>query len=185
MFIVGEAIIDDEVREATFCCDLGVCKGACCCIEGGRGAPLEDTELREITAAFPVVSSYLRDASIATLQVAGLYEGAPGDFATPCVEGRECAYVYFDKGIARCSFERAHQEGKIAWRKPLSCHLFPIRIRRFSEDFVRYEKIEECEGGRDYGEAEQIRLHVFLKDPLIRKYGRAWYETLDNHCRRA
>jgi len=183
MFIVGEAVIDEAFGSARFCCDLQVCKGACCCIEGGSGAPLEDPEVQEIRNAYPAVRRYLRDVSIKTIELAGLVEGSPGGFATPCIGQRECVYVSFEDGIARCSFERAFLAGEIGWRKPISCHLFPLRVRRFGQDLVRYEEIDECSGGRARGTAEEVMLYDFLKDALTRKFGAEWYAAFVERCR--
>jgi hypothetical protein len=182
MFIVGRAVVDDAVGETAFCCDLPVCKGACCCLPGGRGAPLEDDEVLEIEKAYPAVRGFLPEGSIAVIASAGMVDGQPGSYATNCVEGRECVFAYFEDGIARCSFERAYLEGTIAWRKPISCHLFPVRVRTFGEDFLHYEIIHECEGGRKRGRTDKISLHAFLKEPLIRRYGREWYGRFLRHC---
>ncbi len=183
MFIVSEAVIDDAVAQAGFCCDLERCKGACCTSEGGRGAPLEDDEVLEIVKAYPVVKKYLDEENISTIERTGLVDGSPGDFATNCVDRRECVFVYFEHGIAQCSFEKAFLAGEIDWRKPLSCHLFPIRIREFGKDHIRYEVVDECAAGRSKGETEKIPLHEFLKTPLVRKYGEAWYQQFANYCK--
>ena len=183
MFTIDEIVVEDDVRDSRFCCDLNKCKGVCCCIEGGRGAPLEDDEILEIEKAYPIAKQYLRPESISVIESTGLYEGSPGNFATTCIEHRECVFTYFDKGIARCSFERAYAEGKTDWRKPISCHLFPIRIRKFGMDFVRYEQIDECRSGRESGRLHDVKLHDFLKEPLIRKYGETWYNKFLARCR--
>lgn len=183
MFIISEAVIDDAIVQSNFCCDLEQCKGACCTSEGGRGAPLEDDEVLEIEKAYPIVKQYLDEKNIRTIEAAGLYNGTPGDFATNCIERRECVFVYVDNSIAKCSFEKAYEQGKIDWRKPISCHLFPIRVRHFGQEFVRYEVIDECSGGRTKGETEQVKLHDFLKEPLVRKFGEAWYEKFMTYCK--
>ena len=182
MHVIGEAVIDSDMARANFCCDVSVCKGACCSLEGGRGAPLEDDEIREIQSAFPFVRPYLSEKSLSAIGRAGLFEGQPGDFATACVDGNECVFAYFENGIARCGFERAFIEGKTNWQKPLSCHLFPIRIRPHGRDYLRYEQIEECKAGRTRGSREEIRMFKFLKDPLVRKYGEDWYRQLEKYC---
>jgi len=182
MFVIGEAVIDDTVGHISFCCDLRACKGACCCISGGRGAPLEDEEVREIEKAYPIVKHYLSEKSIQTIETSGLVDGRPGDYATACVDQQECVFVYLDEGIAKCSFERAWQEGNISWRKPVSCHLFPIRVHTMGRDFLRYVEIEECAAGRKRGTAENVKLIKFLKDPLIRRYGEAWYDEFLAAC---
>ena len=178
MIIVGEALVDDDVATATFCCDVAICRGACCTLQGARGAPLEDAEVAEIRKAYPAVKHLLPDASVRTIETEGLVEGRPGDYATLCVNDRECVFAYFENDIARCSFEHAYSEGKITWQKPLSCHLFPIRVRHFGRDFVRYEQIDECRAGRQRGAEEQVKLCDFLKTPLARKYGQQWYASL-------
>ena len=182
MFVIGEAVVEDAVGGASFCCDLGKCKGACCCIAGGRGAPLEDDEVLEIQKAFPLIKQFLSPTSIRTIEQKGLVDGTPGDFATACVDDRECVFAYFDGDIAKCSFEKAYLEGTTDWRKPISCHLFPIRIRAFGGDLLRYEEIDECAPARERGAIEQVRLSDFLKEPLIRKYGASWYAAFSRYC---
>jgi len=184
MFVIGEAVIDDAVSKASFCCDLNVCKGACCCIEGSRGAPLEDDEVLEIKKAYPIVRQYLGERSVREIETSGMYEGDPGNFATTCIDGKECVFVCFDHGIAKCSFERAYEEGKLDWRKPISCHLFPIRITTSSQDFIRYERIRECSGGEKRGELHNVKLVDFLQDALVRKYGQRWYAMFLDYCRK-
>jgi hypothetical protein len=182
MFVIGETVIDEAVIQSSFCCDLEKCKGACCCIEGGRGAPLEDDEVLEIEKAYPVVKQYLSRKSIQTIESSGLYDGSPGDFATACVDHQACVFTFFENGVARCGFERVFDEGKTDWRKPLSCHLFPIRVTRFGKDVVRYEQIDECRGGREHGESLEVKLYEFLKEPLVRKYGEKWCVKLIDQC---
>ncbi len=182
MFIISAAVIEDAVATTQFCCDLEMCKGACCTLEGGRGAPLEDDEVMEIQKAYPIVKRYLDEQNIRTIETAGFVDGAPGDFATRCIDNRECVFVYRENGIARCSFERAYLGGEIDWRKPLSCHLFPLRVRHFGRDFLRYETIDECAGGRTRGREQEIALSDFLREPLERKYGGAWYEKFRAYC---
>lgn len=184
MFIVGEAVIDDDVADATFSCDLRSCKGACCCIAGGRGAPLEDDEVLELRKAYPFAKKYLSEKNIRTIETAGMVEGSTGDYATTCIDQHECVFVFFDNGIARCSLEKAHEEGKTEWRKPISCHLFPIRIKSFGRDIVRYEQIDECESGRTRGETEKVMLHTFLREALVRRYGEQWYNSFLERCNR-
>ena len=183
MFIIGEVVIDDVVGTASFCCDLKKCKGACCTLPGGRGAPLDDDEVLELQKAYPGARQYLSQRSIAAIEAHGMVEGSPGSYLTTCIDQRDCVFVYYEDDIARCSLERAYQEGKADWQKPLSCHLFPIRVRTLGKDFLRYEQIEECEAGRTHGIHEQMKLHDFLKDPLTRKYGESWYRSFLSHCK--
>jgi hypothetical protein len=178
MMILGEAVVDNAVTQTLFRCDLEKCKGACCCLTGGRGAPLTNDEAAEIREAYPTVKEYLSAASVERSETAGCVEGTRDDYATMCIDDRECVFAVFDNGIARCALEKAHMDGRLNWRKPLSCHLFPARIRHFGRDFVRYEQIEECQPGRDRGSREEVPLHVFLREPLERKYGAPWYRSL-------
>lgn len=180
--MIGEAVIDDSVREARFACDLQKCKGACCFLEGGRGAPLLDEEVDRIREAYPIVRPYLSERSVRQIETTGIVEGRPGDFATPCLGDRECVFAFFENGIARCSFEQAFHDGKSRWRKPLSCHLFPIRIRHFGQDFVQYEQIDECTSARRRGITEDIPLHGFLREALVRKFGPEWYTEFSAAC---
>jgi len=182
VFLIDQAVVDESVLGAQFCCDVASCRGACCCLEGLRGAPLSDPEVVEVERALPAVSKYLSSTSISLIESFGPVEGFPGDYATRCVGSRECVFVWFDGPVARCSFERAYLEGLTRWRKPLSCHLFPIRVRSVGQEFLRYEEIPECQAGRESGQARGMRLYEFLEEPLIRKYGRPWYQKLAEHC---
>jgi hypothetical protein len=182
MLLFGKVIVDEEVPQSVFCCDLPVCRGACCTIVGGRGAPLLDEEVREVVTAFPAVKPYLTEKALNTIADHGLYEGSAGDFATQCVNDRECVFACFENGIARCSFDRAFGEGKTSWQKPLSCHLFPVRVRKAGADFLYYHKIDECQAGRERGQRQNTALRNFLCEPLVRAYGRDWYDTFTAFC---
>lgn len=184
MFIIDEVVVDDAVGQASFCCDIKACRGACCCIEGGRGAPLLDDEVEEIKNAYPVIIKYLSERSIRAIAASGLYDGAPGRFATTCIDNRDCVFVHYEGDIARCSFETAFGAGELQWRKPLSCHLFPVRVQHFGRDHLRYEVIDECRAGRRLGEVTRTHLHDFLREPLTRTYGRQWYEQFLDYCRK-
>lgn len=109
----------------------------------------------------------------------GFYEGEPGDYATTCVDDEDCVFVYHDNGIAKCAIERAYNEGKVSFRKPISCHLYPIRVRSFAGDILRYHEIAECKPAVAKGDSEKIGVIEFLKDALIRRYGEEWYNRLD------
>ncbi len=175
MTIVGEAVVEDAVLGAEFACDLAKCHGACCTLKGGRGAPLNDEEVEIIHRLYPAVERYLPEEHRAQIAREGMTEGEPGSFATVCLDGRACVFVYYEGPVAMCAFERAFLAGEIDWRKPISCHLFPIRIRYGTPNVVRYEQIEECAPGRKAGRANGTRLHSFLRDPLERALGSSWY----------
>lgn len=182
MFIIGEAVIEDQIARERFACDLGRCHGDCCTLPGGRGAPLDDDEIVELSRAFPAAKQYLPERLIRTIETQGYYEGGPGNFATTCVDERECVFVFYENDIACCSLERAYQKGETEWRKPLSCHLFPIRISSLLSDRLRYEKISECHSAVRRGLKENMPLYEFLREPLIRKYGAEWYREFFREC---
>jgi hypothetical protein len=182
MIVVSNTFVDEAITSSAFCCDLRACKGACCCLEGGRGAPLTDGEVPLIAAAFPSAKEYLDTRSLEVIAREGLVDGWAGGLATPCIDHRECVFVYFDDGIAKCALERAYIDGRTAWRKPLSCHLFPVRIGHFGQGFLRYEQMPECRPAREHGAALNISLVDFLKESLTRAFGESWYVQLRNRC---
>lgn len=182
MVIIGDITVDDAVTTERFSCDLAKCKGACCTLEGGRGAPLLDDEKKLVERHAPATRKYLSPRHLAVLDRAGPVDGFPGWFATTCVDDRACVFVSYDGDIARCAFELAFRNGEIPWRKPVSCHLFPLRYSGGSAGVLRYEKIPECSAGREKGEADDTRLHDFLKDAITRRFGPDWHGLLGEEC---
>jgi Fe-S-cluster containining protein len=178
MILIGEIAVDDSVLGTKFACDLNACKGACCTFPGGRGAPLADAEVAEIEQAFPAVKQYLPELHAAVIERNGLVDGSPGNYATQCVDGKACVFVYYDGDIAKCSFERAFYEKKISWHKPLSCHLFPLRIRKDGNE-VHYEYFSECHPALERGSSEGIPVHRFVAAPLERAFGAQWVRDLN------
>lgn len=183
MFLIQETIVDGPIATTKFACDLGRCNGACCTIPGGRGAPLRDSELDEIREAFPAVKKYLSQEHLQTIEERGLFEGRPGNYTTTCVENRACVFVTFENGIAKCSFEKAYLQNEIGWRKPISCHLFPIRVDEGNQTRLRYEFLAECSPALERGDREGVYLSDFLNEALTRAFGQEWYEEFSNHCR--
>ena len=174
MIKIGEAVVEEKIFHEQFACDLQQCHGACCTIPGGRGAPLLDSEVDIILEALPVVKKHLPAEHLARIESAGSVEGDPGNFATSCVNHRACVFVYYEGRIAKCSFERAYLDGELAWRKPLSCHLFPIRINERELTTINYEPIHECIPGKQNGWSKHIPLSDFLQEPLQRAFGNEW-----------
>lgn len=183
MFVIGEATIDWNIAEEQFACDLAACKGACCTLAGGRGAPLEDSEVAEIERAFPAASKYLPRDHRNVIERKGMIEGTPGNYATTCIDDRACVFVYYEHDVAKCSLEKAFINGETQWRKPISCHLFPIRVSGRASFHVRYEEISECAAGRARGSKEHIALSDFLEDALTRKFSSSWYRQFQDACR--
>ena len=182
MFTIGEIAVEPEVADVHFACDLGSCKGACCTLKGGRGAPVTEEEATEIYAAFPVVRKYLPQKHREWIERHGMMEGYTGAFTTRCVDDRACVFVHYEAEIARCSFETAYSKNEINWQKPLSCHLFPLRLSRGIVKEVHYEILEECAPAVRKGNAERTPLRIFLKDVLVRAFGAGWYEQFVAGC---
>jgi len=182
MLELRQAIIDDSISRIKFACNVSRCKGACCTLAGGTGAPLLDDELEQIERAFPIIKSLLPKEHLESIAQFGLYEGKPGSYTTTCFDNRACVFVLYEDGIARCAFEKAYGDGTLKWKKPISCHLFPIRVSRTVPERLRYERITECTSALDRGENENIFLSNFLKEPLIRAFGLAWYEEFQLTC---
>ncbi|MBX7124734.1 MAG: DUF3109 family protein [Cyclobacteriaceae bacterium] len=180
MIQVGDVLVSDDIRDVEFVCHLEKCKGACC-VEGDLGAPLEENELQEMKDLQKVVRPYLTPEGKKAIDAQGPYIlDEDGDYSTPTIGGKECAYAHYDKqGVLKCGIEQAYLDGKLSFRKPISCHLYPIRItRKKGLEAVNYHKWNICSAACTYGKSLQVPLYQFLKEPLIRKYGKAWYEEL-------
>jgi len=181
MIQIDKAIISLDVIEEYFLCDLMSCKGACC-VEGSSGAPLTDDEAIMIELHYPDFENYMTEESKTETEIQGFSViDRDGDLVTPLLNNKECVYSYIDEsGITKCAIEKAYLEGIIPFRKPISCHLFPIRITEYDEfDAVSYQKIPICNSGRICGKENKLPLYKFLKEPLIRKYGEEWYKDLE------
>ena len=180
MIQIDDKIVSFEVFEKHFVCDLNACKGACC-VEGDAGAPLTEKEIDILPHIYNELKPYMRKEGVLEIEEQGFFVvDSDGDNTTPLVNNNECAFVVFDEnGIAKCTIEQAHNDGKIEFKKPISCHLFPIRIKEYRDfDAVNYEAIEICTPACDCGEQLQVPVFRFLKKPLIRLYGKVWYEKL-------
>ena len=181
MFQIGKAIVSEEIIQKDFLCNLSACKGACC-IDGEAGAPLEKEETKILEAIYPKVKLFLRKESIKAIEKQGAFiTTEEGDFETPLIDGADCAYVIFDKkGIALCALEEAYNQGVTSWKKPVSCHLYPVRVKDYSEfSAVNYEKWEICDDACALGKELQVPIYKFVKEALIRKFGEDWYAELE------
>jgi hypothetical protein len=179
MIIVDNTLVADEIGEVHFCCDMQECKGACC-IEGDAGAPLDEEEISLLDDHIDDIKPFMTPGGIMEVEQLGVFDyDADGKFVTPLVNGRECAFVYLEEGIARCAIEKAFQEKRIPFAKPISCHLYPIRIKSTPfNDLLNYHKWPICRKALVKGHNEKIPLYSFLSEALIRKYGRSWYNKL-------
>ena len=175
---IENILVRPEIMETHFSCDLEKCKGACCTIESEFGAPLLDEELPIIKEILEDVIPYLPEEHVNLIKKEGFFNNHDGEAMTRSINKKECVFVYFDNTVAKCSIEKAFSEGKISYRKPISCHLFPIRVTKFGGDVLRYEKFIECSPALDKGRKENIKIADFCKESLVRSYGNKWYSSL-------
>lgn len=176
MLIVKDCIISEDIAEKHFCCDLAQCKGECC-VEGDCGAPLDESEIPILERILPEVEPYMTPEGIEVVHKEGVsVPDHAGDPSTPLINNRECAFINWgEDGLALCAIERAYRDGKIDLMKPVSCHLYPIRVDEYGEfTAVNYHRWDVCRCAFDKGEP----LYKMLKDPLIRRFGKEWYEEL-------
>ena len=181
MIAIDNVLVSDDVVEAKFVCDLSRCKGGCC-EDGDAGAPLEKEEKKILDQSFDAVKPYMTPEGLAEVKRQGkyLYDREFG-WVTPTVNGKICAYGFRDKqGIIKCAIEQAYYDGKVSWKKPISCHLYPIRITRSREyTMVNYEPRDVlCKGGCTLGKKLKMPVYEFLKQSLVRKFGEEFYATL-------
>ncbi|KMQ67821.1 hypothetical protein ACM39_10780 [Chryseobacterium sp. FH2] len=181
MIQIDDKLISEDIFSEEFVCNLTKCKGACC-VEGDVGAPLDKDELEILDNIFDKIKPYLTQEGIKALEEQGTWTTDPMDgmYVTPMVEGRECAYVTFDeRGITKCGIEKAYEDGAIDWQKPISCHLYPIRITEYSAfTALNYHEWNVCSDACVLGKELQVPVYKFLKTPLIRKYGEEFYGVL-------
>ncbi|GAK99054.1 hypothetical protein JCM19314_3085 [Nonlabens ulvanivorans] len=183
MFQLGKTIVSDDVLEKDFVCNLTACKGVCC-VAGEAGAPLEQKELDVLDKEYEKVKPYLRSEGIEAIEAQGTWiERDNGELETPLVNGgAECAYTTFkEDGTALCGIEAAYRDGgATSFYKPISCHLYPVRIQEYT-DFkaVNYHKWQICDDACTLGEELGVPVYKFLKEALVRKFGIAWYEELE------
>ena len=177
---LGKTILSDDIKEQFFVCNLEKCKGACC-VEGDLGAPLEESELPILEEIYNKVKPYLTVEGIKAIERQGTYIlDEDREYSTPTIEGKECAYaVYDEKGILKCGIEQAYLDGKTDFKKPISCHLYPIRATKYSEfEALNYDRWDICSPACDLGSSLNVPIYKFLKEPLIRRYGQQWYADL-------
>lgn len=183
MILIDDILISDDVVETHFVCDLNACKGACC-VEGDSGAPLEEDEIEILKENLDKILPYLTPEGVESIRQNGVYIVEEDDeytgLATPLINGGACAYIhYLPDGTATCGIEKAYNDGKISFRKPISCHLYPIRIKNYDTVVgVNYDEWDICDPACSLGKKLQVPLYVFVKDALIRKFGTEFYEVL-------
>jgi len=186
MFQIGKTIISEDIIENDFVCNLSACKGICC-VEGDAGAPLEKEEIKKLEDIYETIQPFLRKEGIEAIEQQGTYIVTEnGDLETPLVNGAECAYVTFDENnTAMCGIEQAYNKGVIDWKKPISCHLYPVRVEAYS-DFaaVNYHRWPICDDACSLGKELQVPIYKFVKEALIRKFGEDWYAELEKTAKK-
>lgn len=181
MFQLRKTIVSEDLLEKDFVCNLAACKGACC-VDGEAGAPLTEEETKILEEIYPKVKPLLRKEGIATIEKEGVWITSDFDeLETPLINYQECAYVIFDeKKTALCGIEEAYNKGLINWKKPISCHLYPVRIKEYAAfAAVNYNKWDICDDACILGKELQVPVYKFVKEALIRKFGEAWYKELE------
>ena len=180
MIQVEDVILSEELFEEYFVCDLNSCKGACC-VEGDAGAPLLFDEIDKIEENIDKILPFLNEKGRTTIKKQGVFEvDVDGEYVTPLNNGKECAYTVFDKnGIAKCGMEDAYRAGKTNFKKPSSCHLYPIRVSKLKHyDALNYHRWPICKPACECGSKLKVKVFQFLKEPLIAKYGAEWYNQV-------
>jgi hypothetical protein len=182
MIQIDDTIISLDLLEKEFICDLSACLGCCCNEEGDSGAPLEEDEVELLKEVLPVVWDDLSPAAHRVIEEEGVaFQDEDGDWVTPVVNGRDCVFTcYGEGGMCYCAIEKAYREGRTQFYKPVSCHLYPVRCKRYPTfTAVNYHRWSICKAAEVLGRKEGVKVYQFLKEPLIRKFGKEWYEQLE------
>ena len=180
MLQIDDTIISLDILEKKFVCDISICKGECC-VQGDSGAPLEDDEILIIEENYEKIKPYLIEKGIKAIKKHGVwFTDSEGEKVTTLVNNKECAFTVFEDGIAKCGIEIAHRNGDIDFLKPISCHLYPIRVKEYS-DFkaINYNSWDICSSAVRNGDFLGTPVYKYLKEPLIRKFGEDWYKDLE------
>ena len=181
MKIIQNILVSDDIITEHFCCNLQKCSGMCC-VEGDVGAPLEPFEISDLEDNYPIFKKYLSPEAVELIDKNGTFDyDMEGAFVTPLLKDESCAFVIFEENIAKCAIEKAFLNGEIDFQKPISCHLYPIRIKILPDyEALNYHRWSVCQSGCEHGKKLKLPIYKFLKEPLIRKYGEDWYKELEN-----
>jgi Protein of unknown function (DUF3109) len=179
MINIKDTLISSDVLDSNFCCDLQSCKGACC-VKGTSGAPLNNEEVELLPKIINNIKPFLRKDCVDIIEKIGTHViDEENEAVTPLNNGLECVYVIFEGEIAKCGIEKAYSAGSIQFRKPVSCHLYPIRIKKYNQFIaVNYDRWDICDPARVYGDKIGVSVFEFVKDALIRRFDKDWYKHL-------
>ncbi len=180
MFQLGKTIVSEDIIEKDFVCNLSACHGGCC-VDGDSGAPLSNEETQILEEIYPLVKPFLRKQGINAIENQGTWVvGSDGTLETPLIDDKDCAYVIFDGKTALCGIEQAYNQGVVKFKKPVSCHLYPIRVKEFSSfSAVNYDRWDICNPACALGKELEVPIYRFVKEALIRKFGAEWYDELE------
>jgi len=180
MLIVQNTLVSDDLAECKFCCDTPKCLGMCC-VEGDAGAPYEEEEIKILQTSIKEVYKFMTPEGLDAVEKQGIFVIDPeGKKVTPLIKGKECAFVVYKNGIVYCAIELAYNKKKVAFQKPVSCHLYPVRVIDYEDFFaVNYHEWNVCKPALEKGKNEDLFMYEFLKKPLIRKFGKSWYNELE------
>ncbi|MFN8277082.1 MAG: DUF3109 family protein [Chitinophagales bacterium] len=186
MLVIEDKIVSDDILEEKFVCELSACKGECC-VAGDVGAPLEASELAKLEEIYETIKPYLTEAGIAAIKAQGFWVNTdqPEKYNTPLIENKGCAYINYDNGIAICGIERAYRDGKVDFKKPISCHLYPIRVtkqRKTGMQMLNYERWDVCKAACKNGKKLGVPVYQFLREPIIRAWGEEFYSVLEQYA---
>lgn len=184
MFQIGETVVSSELAERFFCCDIDACKGACC-IEGDAGAPITNDEFKKLKEILPAIWDDLLPQAQQEIKENGVaYLDSDGELVTSIVNGKNCVFTcYAPGGVCECAIDRAYRQGRIDFQKPISCYLYPARVKVYPNvTTVNYHRWKICKSAEVLGRKNKLRVYQFLKEPLIRRFGQEWYDELAACC---
>ncbi|MFN5415558.1 MAG: DUF3109 family protein [Flavobacteriia bacterium] len=179
---VKDKVVSTLLFENKFVCDLNACKGACC-IEGDSGAPIKLDEIDILEEDLEKIKPYMRQEGIDAVEKTGVFymDRWDNEPVTTLVNGKECAFVYFDENnITKCAIEQAHKDGKTEFKKPISCHLYPIRVQKYSDfQALNYSEWDICKPACECGSKLDVKVYKFLREPIVRAFGQEFFDELE------
>ena len=184
MFQIGETVVSSELAERFFCCNIDACKGACC-IEGDAGAPITNDEFKKLKEILPAIWDDLLPQAQQEIKENGVaYLDSDGELVTSIVNGKNCVFTcYASGGVCECAIDRAYRQGRIDFQKPISCYLYPARVKVYPNvTTVNYHRWKICKSAEVLGRKNKLRVYQFLKEPLIRRFGQEWYDEFAACC---
>ncbi len=181
MIIIENIVVEKNILDAKFVCDLEKCKGGCCTLEGAGGAPIEKNEISKIRNSLKFVKKHLSEKNLEILEKKNFYYELDEKYAIESVDDKDCVFSFKENEIIKCAFEVSFFNNETKFRKPISCHLFPIRVKNFDGPILRYEKIPECNDAIKLGEKKSTLLIDFLETPIQNKFGKKFFQSLKNH----